>query len=341
MTTALATTQQTTLARPLEFTAEQYKMIRDTYASGANEQEFAVLMEIAKARNLNPLLRQIWFIKRWDNMKRCEVWAVQTSIDGLRTIAQRTGLYDGQDEPTFGVEDASAFGLSKAEPFASVSVYRKDWTRPSTVKAYMAEYIGRTRDGKPTQMWAGKPHIMLSKCAEALALRKAFPEDTAGLYVTEEMPANDEREAPAQRPAKPQAVKAAQFPRGESSSAAPTQPVPHLPPPVAEDAQFKPAPAPVAGVVSEARTEAGSVLRIVDVPEAHAPSTVAPEPQPPADEPGSNDVSACDELMGLLGTIPAAEWIRRKNAAQTKGLLAPADIDVLRAAYTASMKGGK
>ena len=90
-----------TSAAPLTFTEDQSQMIRDAYANGATDGEFAVLMEIAKARRLNPLLKQLHFVKRWDKDKARMVWATQVSIDGLRAIAERTGLYAGQDEPEF------------------------------------------------------------------------------------------------------------------------------------------------------------------------------------------------------------------------------------------------
>ena len=173
-------------AEPPEFTPEQRQMIRDSFASGASDGEFAVLMEIARARRLNPLLRQIHFVSRWDSQKRREVWAPQVSIDGLRAIAQRTGLYDGQDEPEFGP-------MREGHPeWAKVKVYRKDWRRPAVGIAFWTEYVQTYRDkqtGKQVSspMWARMPRVMLSKCAESLALRKAFPEDMSGLYTSEEM----------------------------------------------------------------------------------------------------------------------------------------------------------
>lgn len=163
------------------FTHDQMVMVRDTFANGASDQEFAVLMEVARSRNLNPLLRQIHFVKRWDRAKGREVWSTQVSIDGMRAIAQRTGLYDGQDEPEY---QDSADGMPV---LSRVRVYRKDWTRPAVGVAYFSEYAQRSKDGSLTQFWSKMPRVMIAKCAEAIALRKAFPEDTSGLYVPEEM----------------------------------------------------------------------------------------------------------------------------------------------------------
>lgn len=167
---------------PLTFTDEQRRMIRDTYANGANDEAFAMLMEIAKARRLNPLLKQVHFVERWDSNKGRKVWSTQVSIDGLRAIAERTGIYAGQDEPEF------TEGPNGIPTVCKVRVYRKDWgTRPAVGVAYFAEYVQTTKDGKPTSFWQRMPHTMLAKCAESLALRKAFPEDTSGLYTPEEM----------------------------------------------------------------------------------------------------------------------------------------------------------
>jgi len=168
----------------LKFSAEQRKMIRDSFANGASDAEFEVLMAVASARGLNPLLKQIYFVKRYDSQKRCDVWSTQVSIDGLRVIADRTGLYAGQDEPEW-VEENGAIRLCK------VRVYRKDWTRPAVGVAYWSEYVQLTKENRPTHMWATKAHLMIAKCAEGLALRKAFPEQLSGLYAPEEFGRTD------------------------------------------------------------------------------------------------------------------------------------------------------
>jgi len=183
--TELATVRRNEIS-PLEFTPAQRQMIRDAYAKKATDEEFAVLMEIARVRRLNPLLRQIHFVSRWDKGVGREVWTSQVAIDGLRAIAERTGLYAGQDEPEFIENPDGTIKLCK------VRVYRKDWPRPAVGIAYWSEYVQVARDrttGKvaPTSFWQRMGHTMLAKCAESLALRKAFPEDMSGLYTTEEM----------------------------------------------------------------------------------------------------------------------------------------------------------
>lgn len=169
-----------------EFTDEQRRIIRDSYANGASDEEFAVLMEIARARRLNPLLRQIHFVHRWDGEKARHVWSAQVSIDGLRAIAERTGRYAGQDEPEFVEHPDGTLKLCR------VRVWRSDWPRPAVGVAYWTEYVQSIRDRqtgrpRPVALWGRMPRTMLAKCAEALALRKAFPEDVGGLYTPDEM----------------------------------------------------------------------------------------------------------------------------------------------------------
>lgn len=191
-----ATRQQVS---PLEFTPEQRRMILDSFLSGASESEAGVLMELARVRRLNPITRQIHFVKRsqFDSQTKSykDIWSAQVGIDGFRAIAERTGLYDGQDEPEFEYDEKKSLKLCK------VRIYRKDWSRPVVGVAHFAEYAQKTKDGTPTKMWAEKPHVMLAKCAEALAFRKAFPDDTSGLYAPEEMPV--EREEKDVTPSRP------------------------------------------------------------------------------------------------------------------------------------------
>jgi phage recombination protein Bet len=171
----------------LAFSPEQEQLIRDSFANGASEQEFAVLMEVARARRLNPFLRQIHFVKRWNSQLRREVWSAQAAIDGLRSIAEDSGKYAGQDEPEFEYGEEKTPKNPHGIRLCRVKVYRKDWPRPCVGVAHWSEYVQTTKEGQLTPFWRDKGHVMISKCAEALGLRKGFPEEMAGLYVPEEM----------------------------------------------------------------------------------------------------------------------------------------------------------
>ena len=163
-----------------DWSEDQKAIVRNSLANGASDAEFAVLWEMARSRNLNPVKKEIYFVKRWDSNKRAEVWATQVSIDGLRVIAARSGEYDGQDEPEFEYDDKGNLKLCR------VKVYRKGVKRPIVGVAHWTEFAQYTKEGKLTSMWAQKSHVMLSKAAEAQALRKAFPDEVSGLYVPEE-----------------------------------------------------------------------------------------------------------------------------------------------------------
>lgn len=182
MSNELKVIEQAQLARAEFFTSEQQDMIRNSFLNGASEAEARVLLELARVRKLNPITGQIHFVKRWNAARKMETWAAQVGIDGLRAIAARTGKYQGQDEPEFENDKAGRPVVCR------VRVYHKDWERPAVGVAHMAEYVQTTKEGKPNHMWGSKPHTMLAKCAEALALRKAFPDDLGGLYTPDEQP---------------------------------------------------------------------------------------------------------------------------------------------------------
>ena len=169
----------------LDFTEDQKKLIKDQIAPKATDNELKLFIYQAQRTGLDPLARQIYAIHRKSkdgNGNWTERMTIQTSIDGFRVIAERSGDYAGQDEPQF-ITDGD-------EKYCKVTVYRfRGETRyPAAVGvAYWKEYVQTDKEGKPFGLWAKMPRTMLAKVAEALALRKAYPQDLSGLYTGDEM----------------------------------------------------------------------------------------------------------------------------------------------------------
>lgn len=165
------------------FTEAQINVIKNTIAKGASDEELELFLSACRRTGLDPFSRQIYSIKYGNNR------TIQTSIDGFRTIASRNPDYAGQTTTLFCGKDGVWTEIWTADgyPFAAkVGIYRKGYQEPTFAIAKWNSYV-QIFNGKPSQMWAKFPELMLGKCAEALALRKAFPNDLSGLYTAEEM----------------------------------------------------------------------------------------------------------------------------------------------------------
>ena len=185
MTTELAIRPEQTT-----FDDKQLAALRAIGVQNAPPADIALFFHQAARTGLDPFARQIYLINRGGKN------TIQVGIDGFRLIRDRTGNFQGQDEEWCGPDGVWKDVWLETEPpaAAKVSVYVKGYARPVVGIALWSEYAQIGRDGKPQSVWASKPALMLAKCAEALALRKAYPQDLSGLYTSDELPAAEQDE---------------------------------------------------------------------------------------------------------------------------------------------------
>lgn len=182
-----------------DWTPEQQAALEQLGIAEAPRGDQLVFLHVCQRTGLDPFKRQIYMIGRYDRDLGRKRWTIQTAIDGFRVIAERGGNYLGPVDPQWCGADGQWVDVwvSTTPPVAArAGVRRRGWDEPVWAVAIFREFAQYTSGGGLAAMWGGKgmPAHMIAKCAEALALRKAFPDDLAGLLIPEEA-ARVDREA--------------------------------------------------------------------------------------------------------------------------------------------------
>ena len=140
---------------------DSLRVIKEMFAKGCNDSEFAVLLELARRYRLDPFSRQIWAVKYGNEDAK-----IFCGRDGYLAIAHRSPYFDGMESGTLRDADGELIGWCR--------VHRSDMKVPFYVQVYASEYSTKK------SLWLSKPRTMIQKVAEAQCLRRAF--DMSGFY---------------------------------------------------------------------------------------------------------------------------------------------------------------
>jgi phage recombination protein Bet len=251
------------------FSRDQVDLIKRQIAVGVTDDELKLFLYQCARTGLDPFSRQIYAIvrKQWNPETRTKdpKMTIQTGIDGFRVIAERTKRYAPGAETVFDYDQNGK--VKKATAFVKKLTEDGTWHVVSA-SAFYEEYVAMY-EGKPQGLWS-KPHIMLGKCAEAQALRRAFPSELSGIYTTEEMAQAGTAEAPNSAPDyTPPPGKGSADPKGERPS-----------------------------TTSSPRSEASPPSSPSTPPASSTPSSASTESIPDDGEaPGPGEVTALEDLV--------------------------------------------
>jgi len=191
MQEGLAVKNESSALGVIEITPEQVALVKTTVFKDSTDDELKLYFFECRRRGVHPLDRLIHPVVRKDKDGNRRV-TFQTSIDLFRSEAEGTGEYRGQKDVEYGEMIAWTDIDKKVPEWAKATIKRYDQNTQEIIEVSAIAYWEEYYPGKQLGFqWQKMPRLMLGKCAEALALRKAFPRKLAGLYTFEEMQLTD------------------------------------------------------------------------------------------------------------------------------------------------------
>jgi hypothetical protein len=178
-----------------------WSALKNSLYTGAKDESIKMVLDYCKAAKLDPMQKPVHIVPM--NVKnsltgRYEYKDVVMPGVGLYRIqAARSNQYAGVSEPEFGEDVTCNLGV--------VDITYPKWCKVTvkklvnntivefTAKEYWLEnYATASKESiAPNTMWKKRPYGQIAKCAEAQALRKAFPEIISQHVTAEEMEGKD------------------------------------------------------------------------------------------------------------------------------------------------------
>ena len=175
------------------------------WPSALTIEAVVLALSYCKARNLDPFKKPCHIVPIWSKEKGRMVETIWPGIGELRTTASRTGAYAGFDPCTFGPDKTEKFsgnvGKGERAYHAEATVTFPEWAQITAYRmvagerlafpgprVYWIETFGEVgNSGVPNEMWQTRPRGQIEKCAEAAALRRAFPEEIGEDFTPDEV----------------------------------------------------------------------------------------------------------------------------------------------------------
>ena len=175
---AVIVTEDTITTLQPKYSNDELLLLRHVIAKDCTEPEFKMMMYMAKTYGLDPLLKQIWAIKRNER----DPALIMVGRDGMLAIAHRSKQFDGMTSGVNYVKDKEGREIPVT---AWCEIWRKDMTHSFKTEVRFDEYVQPIPKSGYKGLWQTKPSVMLIKVAESVCLRKAF--SVSGVYDPDEI----------------------------------------------------------------------------------------------------------------------------------------------------------
>lgn len=180
-----ALTTQQAGALTVQTEEEVIRVLQNSLYPGANIGSVQMVLSYCQAAGLDPMQKPVHIVPMWDSKSGSMRDVVMPGVNLYRTQASRTGRFAGMSDPEFGPMVEETLGGAKIRYPEWCRVVVKRMLDNGTIAEFSAtEYWvenyamkgGKEKSVAPNAMWTKRPRGQIAKCAEAQALRKAFPE---------------------------------------------------------------------------------------------------------------------------------------------------------------------